>query len=195
VFFVAGSNQLNKAHVQFLESQLVSRARAVKQTEVENGNNPAEPTLSEADRADMAVFLQHILGVLPVLGIRAFEGTPDSPGKSDSANLICQGRGVKAIGDDTPQGFVIRAGSHAAGDEAPSLNKHFPNVTELRSKLVALGVLVADGKQLKFSQDYTFTSPSLASSIVLARSSNGRVDWKDSSGRTLRQIQEAQAKS
>jgi uncharacterized protein DUF4357 len=46
---------------------------------------------------------------------------------------------------------------------------------------------------LRFSQDYTFGSPSTASAIVLGRSSNGRTDWKDASGRTLKQLQEAQA--
>src|SRR5262245_21031159 len=76
VFFVAGPGQLNKAHVQYLEAQLVSRARAAKRMPLENANIPSEPTLSEADRADMDVFLSNILGMLPVLGIHAFEQSP-----------------------------------------------------------------------------------------------------------------------
>lgn len=54
---------------------------------------------------------------------------------------------------------------------------------------------VADGALFRFTQDYPFNSPSLASSLVLGRSSNGRTDWKDASGRTLKQLQEAQAES
>lgn len=69
VFFVAGSGQLNKAHVQFLESQLIQRAKAAKKLPLDNGNSPTEPTLSEADKADMQVFLGNMLGMLPVLGI------------------------------------------------------------------------------------------------------------------------------
>src|SRR2546423_4675582 len=45
VFFVAGPGQLNKAHVQYLEAQLVSRANAAKRMPLENANNPSEPTL------------------------------------------------------------------------------------------------------------------------------------------------------
>src|SRR5437870_4830845 len=64
VFFVAGPGQLNKAHVQYLEAQLVSRAKAAKRMPLDNVNSPSEPTLSEADRADMDVFRNNILGML-----------------------------------------------------------------------------------------------------------------------------------
>ena len=57
VFFVAGPGQLNKAHVQYLEAQLIGRAAAAKRVSLDNGNTPTEPSLSEADRADMNVFL------------------------------------------------------------------------------------------------------------------------------------------
>ena len=76
VCFVAAPGQLNKAHVQFLEANLVRLAKAAKRMPLDNGNAPAEPTLSEADRADMLVFLQNMLGMLPVLGVPAFEQAP-----------------------------------------------------------------------------------------------------------------------
>jgi hypothetical protein len=73
VFFVAGTGHLNKAHVKYLESQLISLAKTAKRTPLDNRNEPGEPTLSEADRADMDVFLGNLLSMLPVLGIKAFE--------------------------------------------------------------------------------------------------------------------------
>jgi hypothetical protein len=39
-------------------------------------------------------------------------------------------------------------------------------------------------------QDYPFSSPSLAASIVLGMSANGRDQWKDTDGRTLKELQE-----
>jgi hypothetical protein len=193
VFFVAGPGQLNKAHVQFLEAQLVSRAKAAKLMPLENGNNPTEPTLSEADRADMEVFLHHILGMLPVLSIHAFEQSTPSTADGKFPLLNCHARGADATGQETPQGFVIHAGSLAVADEAPSLKQHFPYITKLRADLVTSGVLVSENGKLRFTQDYTFSSPSLASSVVSGGSSNGRSDWKDNSGKTLKQLQEAQA--
>jgi hypothetical protein len=43
---------------------------------------------------------------------------------------------------------------------------------------------------LDFAQDYLFNSPSTAAGVVQGRSANGRIDWKDNSGRTLREFQE-----
>lgn len=195
VFFVAGPGQLNKAHVQYLEAQLVNRASAAKRIPLENGNKPSEPSLSEADRADMDVFLHNILGMLPVLGVHAFEQSPLIAASGERPVLTCQGRGITATGRDTPQGFVVQSGSFAAGDEVPSLREHFLYISELRTDLVKSGVLIRENDKLRFTQDYTFNSPSLASTVVLGRSSNGRTDWKDSTGRTLKEIQQAQAEN
>ena len=48
VCFVAAPGQLNKAHVQFLEANLVRQVLAAKRMPLDNGNAPAEPTLCEA---------------------------------------------------------------------------------------------------------------------------------------------------
>lgn len=192
VFFVAGSGQLNKAHVQYLEAKLVVRALDAKRVKLDNGNKPTEPTLSEADRADMDVFLGNILGMLPVLGIHAFEkGTAASPG-DNPVMLTCKGRGAVANGRDTVQGFIVLASSVAAAKETDAFQQYFPSISHLRHDLLANGVLVREDSGLRFTQDYTFSSPSTASSFVLGRSSNGRTNWKDSEGRTLKQIQEAE---
>jgi hypothetical protein len=61
---------------------------------LDNANQPAEPSLSEADRADMEVFLGHMLGMLPVLGVHAFEQAPKAPAAKarPGAHLQRQGR-------------------------------------------------------------------------------------------------------
>ena len=103
---------------------------------------------------------------------------------------------MKAKGYDTTQGFVVQSGSFAAREHVPSLEQHVPSVYKVREDLKASGVLVPDTAKdaLRFSQDYTFTSSSLASSVVLGRSSNGREYWKTESGKSLKQIQEEEAK-
>ena len=59
----------------------------------------------------------------------------------------------------------------------------------LRQSLVDRGIIVPNGEGLKMGQDYTFDSPSTAAGVLLGRSSNGRVGWKDEEGRTLKEIQ------
>ena len=142
----------------------------------------------------MDVFLGNILGMLPVLGIHAFEQSTTVVVKGATPVLTCQGRGVTAYGVDTPQGFVVRSGSQAAKDEVPSL-KDFPSVVALRLELQKNGVLVPEKDAFRFTQDFTFGSPSAASGVVLGRSSNGRENWKDANGRMLKELQEAQARA
>ncbi|MGH8830020.1 MAG: GIY-YIG nuclease family protein [Polaromonas sp.] len=120
VCFVATPGQLNKAHVQFLESNLVRLAKAAKRLPLDNGNHPTEPSLSEADRADMQVFLDNMLGMLPVLGVHAFEQVAKASAPS-APLLSCRGKGVTAMGYEASQGFVVKAGSQAVAESVPSM--------------------------------------------------------------------------
>jgi len=192
-FTTTTAGQLNKAHVQFLESRLIALARAAKRLPLDNANQPAEPTLSEADRADMQVFLGHMLGMLPVLGIHAFEQPPQAPvGKAAVRVLTCKGKGVLATGYDATQGFVVLAGSQAVSTVTPSFVQ-MAGANELRADLLKNGVLVAEGEALRFAQDYVFSAPSAASDMVLGGCTNGRTSWKDAQGRTLKEVQAAEA--
>ncbi len=192
-FTTTTAGQLNKAHVQFLESRLIGLARAAKRMPLDNANQPAEPSLSEADRADMEVFLAHMLGMLPVLGVHAFEQAPKAPAAKAGPVLSCKGKGVQAMGYEASQGFVVRAGSQAVTDTAPSMAQHVRGMFDLRQELISNGVLAMQGGLYQFTQDYSFSSPSTAAAVVLGRSANGRVEWKAADGRTLKEIQEAEA--
>ena len=192
-FTTTTAGQLNKAHVQFLESRLIALARAAKRMPLDNANQPAEPSLSEADRADMEVFLGHMLGMLPVLGVHAFEQAPKAPAAKAGPVLTCKGKGVQATGYEASQGFVVRAGSQAVADTVPSMALHVRGMCDLRQELIGNGVLGLQGGLYQFTQDYSFSSPSTAAAAVLGRSANGRIEWKAADGRTLKELQEAEA--
>lgn len=212
-FTTTTAGQLNKAHVQFLESRLITLAHAAKRMPLDNVNLPAEPSLSEADRADMEVFLGHMLGMLPVLGVHAFEKAqravvylptavippaevvPACPASqtavtSAGVELVCSSKSYEAHGSDTAQGFLVFAGSTATADVGTSLSW---NQRRLREDLLKSDVLEVDGAVLRFTQDYLFSSPSIAASLIHGRSANGRIEWKDAKGRTLKALQEAEA--
>lgn len=187
VCFVAVPGRLNKAHVQFLEAHLIRLAQAAKRMPLDNANTPTEPTLSEADRADMQVFLQNMLGMLPVMGVQAFEQVAAAPARSVTL-LTCKGKGVQASGYVSSQGFVVKSGSLATGSPNASFQKA-RGMAALRDDLIKSGVLVAEGEALRFTQDYAFSSPSAASDLVLGGSTNGRLQWKDAAGKTLKDLQ------
>jgi hypothetical protein len=193
VFFVAGQGQLNKAHVQFLESRLIQLAKSARRMPLDNGNQPTEPTLSEADRADMQVFLDNMLGMLPVLGIHAFEKVATLADITINDLLTCRGRGIVATGFESSQGFVVKAGSQSVSETAPSMQQHVRGMFDIRQELIANGVLQVGNGNYQFTQDYPFSSPSTAAAVVLGRSANGRTEWKDGLGRTLKELQEREA--
>ncbi len=171
VFFVSTAGQLNKAHVQYLEHRLIDLAKDAKRMALDNVQSPSQPTLSEADRTDMEVFVDHILGILPVLGIQAFE-KPQKPRRSDSTKLFisANSKGITGSGAESTQGFTVHKGSAVAANEVPSIPV---SISELRAKLRASGVIIETGDGFEFAQDYDFSSPSKAACVVLRQSANG----------------------
>lgn len=184
--FTSKDQNLNKAHVQYLEERPVALAAEVKRAHLDNANVPQLPALSEADMADAEGFLSDMLLCLPVMGVSFFEKA--KAGGRRSKDLFLRAKGIEAQGVDSFEGFIVRAGSQAVGDEVPSIHAY---LTELRKTLVAQGVLAPHGTNYRFTQDYVFNSPSTAAGVVLGRSANGRIEWKDAQGRTLKEIQEA----
>ena len=69
----ASSGGLNRAHATWLEHALIARALSTVRSHLENGTEPQEPQLSEAERADTAAFLREMLQILPLIGLNAFE--------------------------------------------------------------------------------------------------------------------------
>ena len=53
------------------------------------------------------------------------------------------------------------------------------------------GVLIEENSQLRIAQDCLFETPSGAAAVVIGRTSNGWVDWKDKDGRTLHDAKRA----
>jgi len=86
-------------------------------------------------------------------------------------------------------------GSKAVGNEKvnDSVQKRFAYVKNLRDELIRREVMKADGKEFVFTQDYLFTAPSTAAIALLGRVVNGRTEWKTKDGRTLKEVQEAEA--
>ena len=194
VAFVSKDGSINKAHVRYLESRLVGLAGVAKRAELKNGNSPTVPALSEADIADMENFLREMLVIFPVLEVTAFQpagaaqSAPHVLGKHPSAQTELQLKGplTEATGADTADGFLVHAGARGRAQAVPSTHEWLKNI---RDGLIKEHILVPDGEQLELTQDYLFDSPSSAAGVLLGRAANGRAEWKDGSGKTLKQLQ------
>ena len=187
VAFTSKDQSLNKAHVQHLEARLVGLAAELKRCELDNANKPQKPSLSEADMADAELFLADLLLCLPLVGVRFFE-QPRGAAREDE-DLFLKAKGITARGYEDAGKFVVRSGSQAVKTEVASIHTY---LSDLRKALLNQGILADAGDTYQLVQDYWFTSPSTASGVMLASASNGREEWKDGEGRSLREIQEAE---
>jgi len=190
VFFVSKDENLNKAHIGYLESRLISLAAGAKRCALDNITAPVLPSMSEMDIADSEGFLDEMLLCLPLLGVNVFN-KPDKV-VSPRQLLKMSGKDSTASGYESPEGFVVLSGSKARIEEVASTHKY---VIAQRRSLVERGIFVADGIHYRLTQDYTFNSPSQAAAVMMGRNANGRIEWRDADGRTLRDLQEAEAGS
>ena len=124
--FTTSNNGLNKAHARWLERELIQHAKKAGRSKLENGTAPAEPPLSEAERADSRAFLNEILHILPIMGLRAFEipkpvATPHAP--AAPAPQQGQGASSKAV-SGKPDDVVVVVPAQEEGFRKVFLGEH-----------------------------------------------------------------------
>ncbi len=163
---------------------------ADKRADLENETIPSRPNLSEADTADAESFLEDMLLIYPLLGVTAFEvATAELPRNFPEAPLLYIRRGgASAVGRDTPEGFVVLKGSTGRIRATDATQRY---ILTLRQKLLQDGVMIEADGMLRLTQDYPFESPSTAAAALMGRNANGREEWKDETGQTLKEIQAA----
>jgi hypothetical protein len=163
---------------------------------VKNNNAPGGGKLPEADAAGMETFFENIRLLLPTLGVNVFTTDPPVARNGDSEELTLELR----LDDDAKaecvvrEGqFVVKAGSFARAREVDSLGD---GSRALRKTLRESGVLVpvkGTPALLKFTQEYSFDSPSGAAAVVSGTGLNGGINWKLSgSGMSYKEWQEKQ---
>lgn len=187
--FTSFGQALNKATIRYLEARLLDLAAASGRAELDNGTAPPLPTLSEPDAADAESFLTDMLLIFPILGVTVFEPRQWTA----SANrLHLKGPSAQGEGAEVEDGFLVFAGALARAETVASFKEWTKSWADLRGALIESGVLVEveGGASLRLTTDQVFTSPSAAAAILLGRTANGLIEWKDSSGSTLKQLRE-----
>jgi hypothetical protein len=189
IVFVSKDENLTKAHVRYLESQLLAEATQVGRFTLEQ-NQAGGAKLPESDREDMEVFLSRIRQLLPVLGSDLLTPIAQLPSKPAGGVLFCRIKGIEARGQRTADGFVVFHGSQAVVEERPSARERYPYVLAVRRQLLNDGTLVTNGMVLEFTRDKVFSSPSAAAATIHGGSANGLIAWKTKDGRALKELDE-----
>jgi Domain of unknown function (DUF4357) len=187
VVFISKDENLNKAHIKYLENRLHDIAISAKRYNVENSITPTQSSISESDRAEMEEFLDNIKMLVNTLGHKVFEEKREfKPKQKQEIFTIKSVRGADGQGEPSSDGFVVFKGSKAA---ATIVNSMTPNFITLRQKLIDEKVLIDKGDFLEFTDDYIFSSPSTAAVMVMGRNANGLTEWKQKDGKTLKEFE------
>jgi hypothetical protein len=182
VMVTSAGNKLNKAHVKYLESRLVQEARRIGRALLDNGNTPLQPSLSEAEQANMESFLDTLLMVLPALRVDLFieKARPRSHGSKQTGGtafeLVSRKHGLTATAVLQNDEFVVEAGSMARLNWQKADSK--TAFARMHAELKARGILRAAGDHCVFEENYAFSGPAEAASIGCGRPAAGTVEWK-----------------
>lgn len=179
---VSRTQQFTRVHGKYLEWFCYREAKRAGRYRVLNPNEPNKPFVPEPILADLDDNFGTIKILVSTLGYPIFDRIPRPP-KRDL--LICKGKDALAQGEYTEDGLVVFADSKCNLRETPSAGSWLRG---MRDKLMEDGILVREGKVLKFTSDYVFSSPSAAAGVVLARRANGWTKWKFPSGKTLDEL-------
>lgn len=186
VLVTSANNALHKANAGYLEARLIEVAKAADRIALDNSSHPAKPSLSEADRSDMEVFLDYLLMVLPALRIDIFtdhtkpsdaKAQQDAAAKGTPFELVSHKHGLKARAVLLDGEFIVQKGSDARS-EWGHVGTQGIGYAKLRMDLVRRGVIVPNGTHCTFAEAYAFPSASAAGSVINGRQTNGYVEWK-----------------
>lgn len=176
--FISKDENLNKAHIKYLEFSLHDEAVEANRYKIFNSNVPTKPAISEAEIAVMSEFSTNLKLLVGALGFRIFEKLTKSLTSKQDKYLIAAARGAVATGIMTTEGFVVFKGSKIASTEVPSMPESFK---KKRAQIISENVVI----DFEFTQDYLFSSPSTAAAVVMGRSANGLKEWKLKDGSNL----------
>ncbi len=187
VAIVSKDENLTKAHTKYLEGKLIELGVQSGKGTIQN-NQGSGARLPEADQAEMDIFLDRILKLLPIMGTTLFS-TPLQTEVKTECRLVCKTKNIVAYGNRTDNGFVVYKGSQAVLKHRPAVEQNKKGHFRRRENLVSKSILVEMDGNYIFTQNYEFTSPSLAAAAICGGSENGLTRWKTEDGVTLKELE------
>ena len=182
VVVISNNNNLNKAHVKYLEHKFYIMAKEANRSKIINSTTPTCSSISEYDQAMLEEFIDNAKLLVATIGYKAFESI-EIQENNDIKFFITAARGADASGIIVADGFLVFKGSTVASSTTPSMSENLKN---FRTKLYDDGIIDQNNK---FTSDYLFSSPSYAAAIVMGRNANGKTEWKTSDRQNIHDIE------
>lgn len=175
IVFISKDNNLNKAHIKYLENRLYEIALNANRYILLNKNTPTKSNIGEADISEMEEFIDNLKLLVNTLGHKIFEPIADVVELSKEERIYqIDRKNILAKGKLSNEGFVVFSGATIAS----KLGAVNTSVAKLREKLISNGTIIVETDKVVLTKDCIFSSSSSAATIVLGVSANGKKEWK-----------------
>lgn len=193
IILTTQNNSFGPTEISYLENKFTQLAKEAGRYIVKNGNDPNPGNVTEEKESELDEIVENTLMIIGTLGYRVFvpmtkkvsQDLTDNHStylylkrKTKKSNKV-----IEATYERTTEGFVVLEGSQVEIKDSPYLPA---SLKEMRQNLIASRI-IQDGV-LKEKQ--LFSSPSYAAAFLLGMQTNGRTDWKNQDGRTLKELEE-----
>ncbi|SMC92070.1 GIY-YIG catalytic domain-containing protein [Desulfocicer vacuolatum DSM 3385] len=111
VVFISKDDNLNKAHIKYLEHRMHAMACEADRFGITNSSVPTLSSISEPDMAEMEEFLDNATMMVSILGYKLFKELRKEEDKTGHQFHIHAARGANATGESTSEGFVVFKGT------------------------------------------------------------------------------------
>ncbi len=187
IIFFSPDGSLTTAGTKYLEHVCINRIKKSAQSTIKNSACPNERYVPLEDKGGLEIFYKNIALLLPLLGYDILAECEIEKGTNLRSLLFCKRKGIIAIGKLLEDGkMLVFKDSEAVLRPTPSFSKHPYN--QLREHLMSAGKLREHSGKLIFSDNHVFNSPSAACAVILGNSANGKLEWKNEGGKSLREI-------
>lgn len=193
IVFTTSNNSFGPTEISYLENRFCNLALQANRYEVKNGNDPTSGNITEEKECELEEFIDYAKVIMGTLGHKLFEPItkqfeekteieekqPDGIGQLYLKRTIKAVGTVDAVGMQTPEGFVVLAGSHISPLDDNTIPE---SIKEKRKE-------THRNDEGMLTENMLFNSPSYAAMFVIGKSANGLTSWKDKNGNTLKLLE------
>lgn len=185
IVLTSKDDYLTKTQIQYIESKLIKLANDCGQVEMDNGNTPQPPNISEVDEAEVSAFLESILLLIKALGYNFFQPISVTTESNLVAPIVFELTGSRTMAHGRMRiqngKYILIKGSKLVKSEVPSASDWVKNN---RKKLNDNGLFDESEDTYILNSDTEFRSASGAATVVMGGNTNGLKAWKFN-GQTL----------
>lgn len=127
IVFISKDNNLNKAHIKYIEGRLYEIASETDRYKLENSTKPTKSSISEPDQAEMEEFIDNLRLLVNTLGHKIFDSIAKDD-FSDNETILKLTSKIELPRKPTSEGFVVLKNSEIAN----SLGAVNSTIIELR---------------------------------------------------------------